>query len=62
MHWLKTGATHYHAQLGLPNKDRAIKELGVTGRLDRREGFISTLLLFWLYNKIFKYHEQQPSV
>ena len=30
MPWLKTGATHYHAQLGLPKKVRAIKELGVT--------------------------------
>ncbi len=25
MPWPKTGATHYHAQLGLPDKRRAIK-------------------------------------
>ncbi len=27
MPWPKTGATHYHALLGLPYKGRAIKEL-----------------------------------
>ena len=27
MPWSKTGATHYHAQLGLPDKDRATKTL-----------------------------------
>ncbi len=27
--WLKTGATQYHAQLGLPDKSRAIKGLVV---------------------------------
>ena len=27
MHWPQTGATHYHTQLGLPVKGRAIKEL-----------------------------------
>ena len=26
MYWPKTGAIHYHAQLGLPVKGRAIKE------------------------------------
>ena len=25
--WTQTGATHYHAQLGIPDKGRAIKEL-----------------------------------
>ncbi len=25
MHWLRTGATQYHAQLGLPDKGRALK-------------------------------------
>ncbi len=25
MPWPKTGATHNHAQLGIPEKDRAIK-------------------------------------
>ncbi len=30
MSWPKTGANYYHAQLGLPDKDRAIKELVVT--------------------------------
>ena len=25
--WPKTGATHYHAQIRLPDKDRAIKGL-----------------------------------
>ncbi len=30
----KTGATHYHAQLGLPDKDRAIKGLFVSNGLD----------------------------
>ena len=29
MPWPKTGTTHYHAQLGLPDKGRAIKELVV---------------------------------
>ena len=29
MPWSKTGATNYHAQLGLPDKGRAIKELVV---------------------------------
>ena len=29
MHWPQTGATHYHAQLGLPDKGRAIKGLVV---------------------------------
>ncbi len=27
MPWQQTGATHYHAQLGLPDKGRTIKEL-----------------------------------
>ncbi len=29
MHWAKTDATHYHAQLGLPERSRAIKGLVV---------------------------------
>ncbi len=29
MHWPKTDATDYHAQLGLPNKDCVIKKLVV---------------------------------
>ncbi len=29
MPWLQTGATHYHAQLGLQDKGRAIKGLVV---------------------------------
>ena len=29
MPWPETGATQYHAQLGLPDKDRAIKGLVV---------------------------------
>ena len=29
MPWPQTGATHYHAQLGLPDKGRAIKGLVV---------------------------------
>ena len=29
MPWPQTGATHYHAQLGSPDKDRAIKGLVV---------------------------------
>ena len=32
MTWPKTGATHYHAQLGIPDKGRAIKELVVSGK------------------------------
>ena len=31
MPWSKTGVTHYHAQLGLPDKGRAIKGLVVLG-------------------------------
>ncbi len=30
MPWPKTGATHYHAQLGLPDKGRAIKGLVIS--------------------------------
>ena len=29
MLWSKTGATHYNAQLGLPDNSNAIKELSV---------------------------------
>ena len=29
MPWPKTGATYYHAQLGLPDKGHAIKEMVV---------------------------------
>ncbi len=29
MPWPQTGATHYHAQLGIPDKSRAIKGLVV---------------------------------
>ena len=36
MHWPKTGATHYHAQLGLPDKGRAIKGLVVCYSWDLR--------------------------
>ena len=32
--WPKTGATHYHAQLGLPDKGRAIKGLVVCNSWD----------------------------
>ena len=32
MTWPKTGATHFHAQLGIPDKGRAIKELVVFGK------------------------------
>ena len=28
IHWLQTGATHYHAQIGLPDKGRNILNLG----------------------------------
>ena len=34
MHWPKTGATQYHAQLGLPDKGRAIKGLVVCNSWD----------------------------
>ena len=34
MPWSKTGATQYHAQLGLPDKGRAIKELVVWNSWD----------------------------
>ncbi len=34
MPWPKKGATQYHAQLGLPDKGRAIKELVVCNSLD----------------------------
>ena len=30
----QTGATHYHTQLGLPDKDHAIKELVVSNDWD----------------------------
>ncbi len=34
MPWLQTGATQYHAQLGLPDKGRAIKGLVVCNEWD----------------------------
>ncbi len=34
MPWPQTGATHYHAQLGLPDKGLAIKELVVCNSWD----------------------------
>ncbi len=34
MPWPKTGATQYHAQLGLPDKGRAIKEFVVCNSWD----------------------------
>ncbi len=34
MPWPKTGATHYHAQLGLPDKGRAIIVLVVCNSWD----------------------------
>ena len=34
MPWPQTGATHYHAQLGLPDKVRAIKVLFVCNNWD----------------------------
>ncbi len=34
MPWPKTGATQYHAQLGLPDKGRAIKGLVVCNSWD----------------------------
>ncbi len=34
MPWLQTGATQYHAQLGLPDKGRAIKGLVVCNYWD----------------------------
>ena len=34
MPWLQTGATQYHAQLGLPDKGRAIKGLVVCNSWD----------------------------
>ena len=34
MPWPQTGATQYHAQLGLSDKDRAIKGLVVCNNMD----------------------------
>ncbi len=34
MPWPQTGTTHYHAQLGLPDKGRAIKGLVVCNGWD----------------------------
>ncbi len=34
MPWPQTGVTHYHAQLGLPDKGRAIKGLVVCNDRD----------------------------
>ncbi len=34
MPWPQTGATQYHAQLGLPDKGRAIKGLVICNNLD----------------------------
>ena len=38
MPWPKTGETHYHAQLVLPDKDRAIKGLVVCNDWDLLNG------------------------
>ena len=38
MPWLQTGATPYHAQLGLPDKRRAIKGLFVCNEWDLEPG------------------------
>ncbi len=38
MPWPKTGATQYHAQLGLPDKGRAIKGLVVCNKGSRALG------------------------
>ena len=48
MPWPKSGATQYHAQLGLPDKGRAIKGLVVCNRAlgpAKRSGprFLSTV-------------------
>ncbi len=34
MYWPQTGATHYHAQLGLPDKGRVINGLVVCNSWD----------------------------
>ncbi len=38
MPWPQTGATHYHAQLGLPDQGQAIKGLDVCNSWDLEPG------------------------
>ena len=46
MPWPKTGATQYHAQLGLPDKGRAIKGLVICNDQDLKpEDLLNSLAL-----------------
>ena len=57
MPWPKTGATHYHAQSGLPDKGCAIKELVVRCLLPNTPGGVWIVILGWL---TLECHGQQP--
>ena len=49
MPWPQTGATQYHAQLGLPDKDRAIKGLIVCNNWDLEPLYLLNSLALGCY-------------
>ena len=52
MPWLQTGATQYLAQLGLPDKGRAIKGLVVCNNWDLKDSVILGIItLHWYQNR-----------
>ena len=55
MPWPKTGATQYHAQLGLPDKGRAIKGLVVCISWDLEPWDLLNVLALVVINRPLKY-------
>ncbi len=55
MRWPKTDATHYHAQLGIPDKGRAIKVLVVSNNWDIDIGLAKTVLPYVEINRPLTY-------
>ncbi len=49
MPWKQTGFTQYHAQLGLPDKGRAIKELVVCNSWDLKPWDLANSLALGCY-------------
>ena len=68
MSWPKTGATHYHAQLGLSDKGHAIKELIVwwvllnliTRVFVQKRRYLASLSYPRLLDLALEFHGQQP--
>ncbi len=59
MPWPQTGATHYHAQLGLPDKGRAIKGLVVCNSWDLEPQDLTKILYlsYKFYGRLGIIHE-----